>query len=157
MGCLIFVCNNVLNLTILCISLRWKCCFCIKKYKSFRGLHPLDPHQGLCPWIPPGPLSGPLDPTPQGSRALGSSIFCTVLKHLINGAPSHPLPSGTLKQSYATESTTEFPGQETCHLSFMFLSEIIGTIGKLLTSWRSLFPLAHIWHKVIKIFRFLCC
>ena len=29
--------------------------------------------------------------------------FCTLHKHfLINGAPSHPLPTGTLKQSYAT-------------------------------------------------------
>ena len=28
------------------------------------GDPPLDPRQGLCPWTPPGPLSGPLDPTP---------------------------------------------------------------------------------------------
>ena len=72
-------------------------------HRSFRGLRPLDPHQGLCPWIPPGPLSGPLDPTPQGSRALCASIFSTLRKRfLINGAPSHPLPTGTLEQSYAT-------------------------------------------------------
>ena len=69
-------------------------------HRSFRGL---DPHQGFCPWTPPGPLSGPLDPTPQGSRALRASTFCTLRKRfLINGAPSHPLPTGTLVQSYAT-------------------------------------------------------
>ena len=54
---------------------------------------------------PPGPPPGafPLNPTPQGSRALRDSIFCTLRKRfLINGAPSHPLPTGTLEQSYAT-------------------------------------------------------
>ena len=37
---------------------------CTKKRDSFRGLRPLNPRQGLCPWTPPGPLSGPLDPMP---------------------------------------------------------------------------------------------
>ena len=99
-------CSTPLNLTIwrrpisVCVgnavSIR------IEMHRSFRGLRPLDPHQGLCPWTPPGPLGGPLDPTPQGSRALRSSIFCTLRKRLISGAPSHPLPTGTLEQSYAT-------------------------------------------------------
>ena len=48
----------------------------------------------------------PVDPTPQGSHALRPSISCTLSKKckrfLINGAPSHPLPTGTLEQSYAT-------------------------------------------------------
>ena len=42
-----------------------KCSKCV----SFRGRCPLDPRQGLCPWTPPGPLSGPLDPRPWGARA----------------------------------------------------------------------------------------
>ena len=42
-----------------------KCSKCM----SFRGRCPLDPRQGLCPWTPPGPLSGPLDPRPWGARA----------------------------------------------------------------------------------------
>ena len=87
------------------ISLRWKCCIHIEMHRSFRGLRLLDPQQGLCPWTPPGPLSGPMNPRPQGSRALRASIFCTLRKHfLINGAPSRPLPTGTLEQSYATVS-----------------------------------------------------
>ena len=42
---------------------------------SFRGLRPLDPRQGLCPWTPPG-VKGPYADhilIPQGST--GSSIF----------------------------------------------------------------------------------
>ena len=37
-----------------------KCSKCV----SFGGRCPLDPRQGLCPWTPSGPLSGPLDPRP---------------------------------------------------------------------------------------------
>ena len=86
-------------------------------HRSFWGLRPLDPHQGLCPWTTPGPLSGPLDPTPQGSCALRVSIFCTLRKHfLINGAPSHPLPTGTLEQCYATDYTQE-------HLKHLFMDK----------------------------------
>ena len=59
------------------------------------------------------PGASPLDPTralkraprhhAQSSRELRASIFCTLCKRfLINGAPSHPLPAGTLEQSYAT-------------------------------------------------------
>ena len=62
--------------------------------------------QGVKPGPHRGPLSGPLDHTPQGSRTLRASIFCTLRKRfLINGAPSHPLPTGTLEQSYATVSS----------------------------------------------------
>ena len=61
------------NLIILCKCLRWKCCFCIEKLRSFRGLRSLDPHQRLCPWTPPGHLSGLQNPTPQGSRAMCAS------------------------------------------------------------------------------------
>ena len=65
-------------------SLCWKCCFCIEKHNPFWGLRPLDP-------------------TPHSSRILRASIFCTLRRRfLINGAPSHPMPKGTLKQSYAT-------------------------------------------------------
>ena len=35
----------------------------VLKPHSFRGCCPLEPHQGLCPWTPPGPLSSSLDPT----------------------------------------------------------------------------------------------
>ena len=52
------------------------------KTQELPGASPPGPHQGLCPWTPQGPLSGPLDPTPQGSRALGASIFCTVRNFL---------------------------------------------------------------------------
>ena len=64
------------------------------KTQELSGASPLDPH-----WSPLGPFIGLMDPTPQGSRALPPSIFL----FLINGAPNHPLPTGTLKQSYATD------------------------------------------------------
>ena len=57
----------------------------------------MDPH-----WTPLGPFIGLLDPTPQGSRAL---LFDFLF--LINGAPNHPLPTGTLKQSYATAANSD--------------------------------------------------
>ena len=44
----------------------------------------------------------------QGSRVLRASICFTLRKRsLINGATSHPLPTGTLKQSYATVMVSE--------------------------------------------------
>ena len=43
------------------------------KILQLPGLRPLDPHQWLCPWTPPGPLSGA--PKPWGSRALRASIL----------------------------------------------------------------------------------
>ena len=39
-------------------------CNKMPKTSELLGAPPLDPRQGRCPWTPPGPLSGPLDPTP---------------------------------------------------------------------------------------------
>ena len=40
-------------------------------------------------------------PGPQAARLARVALFDFLF--LINGAPNHPLPTGTLKQSYATE------------------------------------------------------
>ena len=64
------------------------------------------------PGSPPGAL--PLDPTGTLKRAPGphAAKFARIARFdflhfaqalLINGAPSHPFPTGTLKQSYATD------------------------------------------------------
>ena len=83
------------------ISLHWKCCFCIKKHKSFRGLRPLDPTRGLCPWTHRGSSVGPWTPCRKARARWALQFFCTVCKNLINGAPSHPLPSGGLRHPQA--------------------------------------------------------
>ena len=48
--------------------------------RSFRGRCPLDTHQGLCPGLPPGPLSRPPDPTPlnalRATLYLDSNLGC---------------------------------------------------------------------------------
>ena len=94
--CLIFVCklNNFIWIigpmmfVLITLILHWI------HTRASEGFAPYTrPHQGLCPWVPQGSSSGPLDPT-QGSRArtLRASIFCPLRKRfLINGAPSHPL------------------------------------------------------------------
>ena len=70
--------------------------FLLWKTRDLQGVPPLDPRPGTFP----------LDPTPQGSRTVRASIFCTLLKRfLINGAPSHLLPTGTPTQSYATDAS----------------------------------------------------
>ena len=44
-------------------------------------------------------LSGPLDPMPQRLTRVARFDF---LNLVVNGAPSHPLPTGTLKHTNAT-------------------------------------------------------
>ena len=89
------------------VSYRWNCCFCIEKMWTSQGLR-----------RPPGPPLGalPVDPTralkrtswPHTARLTHVTCF-DFLNLLINGAPSHPLLTGTLKQSYATEQADEDP------------------------------------------------
>ena len=84
----------VISFSILCIiiSLRWKCCFCIEKHKSFWGLRPLDPHQGLCPWTPHHKA--------HARCALRLFALCASASWSM-GHPTILCPTGTLKQSYA--------------------------------------------------------
>ena len=45
---------------------------------SFGGLHPLDPHQGRCPWTPPGALKqapGPHAVMGERSARYASQLF----------------------------------------------------------------------------------
>ena len=72
-----------------------KFCFCIEKRKSISG---------ICPWIliggfAPGPHRGPGSHKARARCAL--RVF-TLFARASNGAPNHPLPTGTRKQSYAT-------------------------------------------------------
>ena len=61
--------------------------------QEFPGASSPGPPPGALPLDLPGSLSGPLDPTPQGSRALPASISCTLRKRfLINGHPAIPCP-----------------------------------------------------------------
>ena len=64
--------------------------------KASGGFAPSDPHQGLCPWTPPGPLKWA--PGPQAARLEHVARFnCW---HFAKGS-TQPSP-GTLKQSYTT-------------------------------------------------------
>ena len=74
-----------------------KFCFCIEKRKSISG---------LCPWSSSGAL--PLDPITEAldpirlTRVVHALRVFTLCARALNGAPNHPLPTGTRKQSYAT-------------------------------------------------------
>ena len=91
--CFILVCNNV-NLTSYVCKFVENAVSALKNTRASGGFASWT-QQGLYPWTPPGPLSGPLDPTPQVSFALRTSgffffFFFTLRKRfLINGAPSH--------------------------------------------------------------------
>ena len=75
------------------------------------GASPLDPH-----WTLLGALHRA--PGPHAARLERVALFDFLF--LINGAPNHPLPTGTLKQSYATGLETAQPisclFQKVCNL-----------------------------------------
>ena len=75
-----------------------KFCFCIikKKRKSISGLRPWTPIGGFTP----GPHRGP---GPHKAHARCALQVFTPCASALNGAPNHPLPMGTRKQSYATD------------------------------------------------------
>ena len=73
-----------------------KFCFCIEKRKSINGLRPWTPIGGFAP----GPHRGP---GPHKARTRCARRVFTFCASALNGAPNHPLPTGTHKQSYATD------------------------------------------------------
>ena len=84
------------------IILHWKCCFCIEKDESFRGLRPPGPPPGALPLVPTEVLKWDI-------HATRLAVFCTFRKMLLNQWGTQPfLPTGTLKQSYATVLTVVY-------------------------------------------------
>ena len=73
-----------------------KFCFCIEKRKSISGLRPWTPIGGFAPGSHRGP-------GPHKARARCALRVFTFCASALNEAPNHPLPTGTRKQSYATD------------------------------------------------------
>ena len=87
-------------LTILCLyKFALKVLFLRWKTQELSGASPLDPH-----WTPLGPFIIGL-PGPHAARLARVALFDFLF--LINGAPNHLLPTGTLKQSYATANRAQ--------------------------------------------------
>ena len=110
-------CANWLN-NLMYVILRWKMFLLHWKTQQFPAVSPLDPTEALkrAPWTP----SRKAHARCALRCFLGfwvlfcflflfcffSFFFLLFKRFLINGAPIHPLPTGTLKQSYATGSAS---------------------------------------------------
>ena len=73
-----------------------KLCFCIEKRKSISRLRPWTPIGGFAPGSHRGP-------GPHKALARCAPRVFTFCASALNEAPNHPLPTGTRKESYATE------------------------------------------------------
>ena len=82
-----------------------------KTYKSINRLRPWTPIGGFAP----GPHLGP---GPHKARARCARRVFTFCASALNGAPNHPLPTGTHKQSYATACAKKW-----CFFRFLYFTE----------------------------------
>ena len=83
---------------------RFSCTFKVLKPMSFRGLRPLVPCQGLCPWTPPGALRQAPGPHPcwaSRQAARGAGYVCTLFPILGIGGKWKCAPPPQLTTSCA--------------------------------------------------------